>query len=193
MGESEEDITDDKAESDDKAKTLAEAKAQTDDKAKTLAEAKVKALAEADEAKALAEAKEKALAEAKVALAEAKVALEQTAVAVIRDELLMTLTGEAPVNKLQIKIKWGQGELANMGSLQCFLRKFNEIFDSDGKTVKLKPMNAAEDPYICVIPSAEDGETAPADGDGCAALDEASDEDCPSMDQMAMALAPDVD
>ena len=184
--------TDDK--SDDKAMTLAYE--ESDDKAKTLAEAKVKALAEADEAKALAEAKEKALAEAKVALAEAKVALEQTAVAVIRDELLMTLTGEAQLNKLQIKIKWGQGELANMGSLQCFLRKFNEIFDSDGKTVKLKPMNAADDPYVVLsagggetAPAAEDGETAPADGDG----DEASDGDCPSMQQMAMALAPDVD
>ena len=57
------------------------------------------------------------------------------AVAILR-EALRKLDGAAPANKLGIRTKWGQGELANLGPLADFIKQY-PIFSFDGQQVSL--------------------------------------------------------
>ena len=57
------------------------------------------------------------------------------AVTILR-EALRKLGGAAPANKLGIRTKWGQGELANLGPLPNFIKQYS-IFSFDGQQVSL--------------------------------------------------------
>lgn len=56
--------------------------------------------------------------------------------AILRKELDSS-GGNAPMSSLSVRVKWGQGELAQLGNFRTFLKKHPEVFKLESNTVHL--------------------------------------------------------
>ena len=61
---------------------------------------------------------------------------EATAVSILLNEL-ETAGGVAPMSSLSIRVKWGQRDLAGLGNIRNFLKRYSEVFKLEGNTVHL--------------------------------------------------------
>ncbi len=62
---------------------------------------------------------------------------ESKAVEILREDLQKCDHGSEQVNRLHVRVGWGQGDLAKLGSLSKFLDKNTGSFTFDGKDVAL--------------------------------------------------------
>lgn len=68
---------------------------------------------------------------------------------ILRKEL-ETSNGVAPMSSLSVRVKWGQGDLAQLGNFRTFLKKYPEVFQLESNTVHLVNFNpsAAEETAV---------------------------------------------
>ncbi len=97
--------------------------------------------------------------------------IESKAVEILRKELQKCDDGSERVNHLHIRVRWGQGDLEQLGSFRKFLEKYPESFTVDGQHVQLTSHRVrdthdesgdAEDPALKLPAKLEGGEEAAA-------------------------------